>query len=329
MNTVQGSYEKRSIKVKDFLEDFHSGADDAELMEKYRLTAAGMERFYTLLEERGILTPEDFAARIVDEHESDGADPLEENHQPSFICPACHSSQEAMVDSCPECGASAQETMKSQMEPDLSYREEELATDFDPVPETPFEHFEAKSDSEEAELAEVGPVSEAYALPETTERHRSGDVFGATKEWDTSGESAYLERLESDEESYEMGMPFADSPHGDLLRYDEDVESGSPYAGLECEKCEGILESSSRDIFDKTRAYQALKISGVMFALSFLAAAALHFFEGYSFARLLVVYSTGLFLMGGAVFLTVGALMVLAREKIFQCTDCWRVYPRA
>ena len=67
MDTAQSSQHKRSIKVKEFLEDFRSGASDDELMEKYQLSAAVLERFYGMLVERGILDSEETQSRLWDE----------------------------------------------------------------------------------------------------------------------------------------------------------------------------------------------------------------------------------------------------------------------
>jgi hypothetical protein len=63
--------------------------------------------------------------------------------------------------------------------------------------------------------------------------------------------------------------------------------------------------------------------------LSLLSASSLHFFDGYSFTRLLVIYATIVAFLTGAVFLGVGAFMLLAREKVYQCGSCLRIYPRA
>ena len=52
MNTVQNGQEKRSIRVKDFLDDFYAGMTDDELLTKYRLTPTGLERFYDMLQEK-------------------------------------------------------------------------------------------------------------------------------------------------------------------------------------------------------------------------------------------------------------------------------------
>ena len=63
MDTAQSNQEKRTIKVRDFLADFHAGVTETELIEKYQLTPSGLEKFYTMLMDRKILEPGDFEAR--------------------------------------------------------------------------------------------------------------------------------------------------------------------------------------------------------------------------------------------------------------------------
>ena len=70
MDTAQGSHQKRSIKVKQFLGDFRSGASDEELMEKYRLGEAGLDRFFNMLVERSILAPEEIEYDLYFESDS-------------------------------------------------------------------------------------------------------------------------------------------------------------------------------------------------------------------------------------------------------------------
>jgi hypothetical protein len=74
---------------------------------------------------------------------------------------------------------------------------------------------------------------------------------------------------------------------------------------------------------------KSLYIAAGVFLLSFLTASSLHFFEGYSYARLVVIYATVAAFLVGSVFLGVGVFMMLAREKVYQCGSCLRIYPRA
>jgi|GEM_PF-1185354 len=63
MDTAQTSHEKRSIKVKDFLQDFRGGMPDRDLMEKYDLSATGLEKFYNMLLDRNIIDYTEFEDR--------------------------------------------------------------------------------------------------------------------------------------------------------------------------------------------------------------------------------------------------------------------------
>lgn len=64
MDTAQSSHEKRSIKVKDFLQDFRSGMPDRDLMERYDLSATGLEKFYNMLLDRNIIDIAEFEDRV-------------------------------------------------------------------------------------------------------------------------------------------------------------------------------------------------------------------------------------------------------------------------
>jgi hypothetical protein len=64
MDTAQSSHEKRSIKVKDFLEDFRCAMPDRDLMEKYDLSATGLEKFYNMLLDRNIIDYAEFEERV-------------------------------------------------------------------------------------------------------------------------------------------------------------------------------------------------------------------------------------------------------------------------
>jgi len=274
MNTTQNTYEKRTIKVKDFLEDFHAGVSDAELMRKYHLTAPGIERFYTMLEERGILFPEDFAARCSDDPDVDP-----QGHEPSsteygFVCPSCGVSTETVFDVCPDCGASPHE------------------------------------------FAESDPGNDHVASDPSAAASRHGiDDIGFADRYD----------FEEDETSDEAA--FEEELVGTAISYGDDDEINLPERPA-CDRCQAELEPGIRGVYDRKRSLTAFTFSGIMLAFSLLLAASLHFFDGYSFGRLLVVFGTGLMMMAGSVFLAVGGFMVLAREKVYRCAECLSVYPR-
>ena len=114
MNTVQNTQVKRSIRVRDFLNDFHGGMNDEDLLVKYHLTPTGLERFYDMLQERGIIDPQEILARYVEADDADQEMKQDERESASFICPSCLSSHNVMFDICPDCGVSFQDMISQQ-----------------------------------------------------------------------------------------------------------------------------------------------------------------------------------------------------------------------
>jgi hypothetical protein len=114
MNTADSTQEKRTIKVKDFLEDFRAGMDDGGLQLKYHLTQVGLEKFYSMLMDRGILSPQELQESYRRQEPQDsyqgrkrGAQDPDDSasETSSFICPRCLTSHETMFDVCPKCGS--------------------------------------------------------------------------------------------------------------------------------------------------------------------------------------------------------------------------------
>ena len=119
MNTTQNSQLKRSIRVRDFLDDFHAGMTDECLLEKYHLTSTGLERFYDMLQDRGIIDAEELLGRYSEPDQ----EPAQERDTTSFICPSCLASHQTMFDICPECGVSFQDMISrggAQGQPEMS-----------------------------------------------------------------------------------------------------------------------------------------------------------------------------------------------------------------
>ena len=74
----------------------------------------------------------------------------------------------------------------------------------------------------------------------------------------------------------------------------------------------------------------ALAISGVLLLLGVAGMWGISLFDGYSTARLITVFVTGLSMLSGTVFLVLASFMLfLARERVYYCYGCGRVYPRA
>jgi hypothetical protein len=110
--------------------------------------------------------------------------------------------------------------------------------------------------------------------------------------------------------------------------YGESSQSVTERQGR-CDQCDVETKPALRDIYDRARSVRVLGISGIALLLGFIFAVALSLFDGYSFGRLLVVYCTALFFLCGGVFLAVGSFFYFAREKVFYCSSCGRVFPRA
>jgi hypothetical protein len=316
MNTVQSTQEKRTIKVKDFLEDFRAGTNDQDLQTKYHLTQLGLEKFYGMLMDRGILSPQELQENYrsgkpdVQDSDNSGSDTS------AFICPRCLASHETMFDTCPNCGVSFQAMIgeqpvleagpqKADRQPSASVgacadMDSELDGIFGVPPDkalvqhscAPLQEDEFCGRPRASEVSEFSPADE-YA------KFRHG--------YDDSADEVL------------SGMP---------LDYAEPCSTPLERTEVRCDGCQGVLEPISRSVYDQKNTVKTLAAAGIVFLLSFLTSAALHYFTGYSFARLLVVYSTGILLLVGSVLLTVGTFLWLARQKVYCCPACRRVYPR-
>lgn len=95
-----------------------------------------------------------------------------------------------------------------------------------------------------------------------------------------------------------------------------------------CQSCERTMEPAVRNIYDRRSSLNALFFSAVFLVLGVLAAGALSFFDGQSLQRLAVFFTAAILILAGSVFLTVGTFLILAREKVYRCPSCRRVFPR-
>lgn len=318
MNTVPSSHEKRSIKVKEFLNDFQSGLSDMQLLRKYNLTPVGLDKFYGMLVERGILDSEEIQARNVQEPAAEIEDHPIELEESSFICPSCLASHETMFDICQNCGASFQDLISGD-------KLEESAVSTQANPESAAapgaldwdeefaDYFSHQPDSEAAALVEE-PVVKADSQPEHAEKadadeFASSPILGAAEGGFEDGRDEVM-----------AGEPLAGT-------WDEPVDAPEEH-GPTCDSCEADLTPALRDIYDHRRSRLALMLSGVLAVVAVLGFATLGIFSSYSVVRMIAIAITGLSLVFSAVFCGVGAFMELAREKVYFCPSCTRVYPR-
>ncbi len=326
MNIAQSNQEKRSIRVKEFLEDFRSGLTDDELMEKYRLTAVGLEKFYQMLMERDILDPTDFERyRGEDDIYEDLAD-SDAARSARVLCPSCLVTHEDIFERCPNCGANMREFLADDLWDDLPAGAEKAVEIKDRAMADPVAENSNPQEPKEA-LASNGttgsdpieiPLHEALAdtpLPQSK-------VLEGGKRWPDIPEFEKISSVYDDtEDEVFPGMPLG-------------FVGGSPDSKPErnplCEECREELEPMVRDVYDRRSGLFALAISGAFLILGFLGAVALTFITGYSAGRLVLVYMTGIAVLLGC---TVGALalfmLVFAKEKAYLCFSCRRVYPRA
>lgn len=317
MNTVPSSHEKRSIKVKDFLNDFQSGLSDMELLRKYNLTPVGLDKFYGMLIDRGILDPGEIQARNAQE-----STPENENHpieleESSFICPSCLASHEAMFDICQNCGASFQDLISGE-----KLRESEMKTE--EKPEVGPSASSLDWDKDFADYFSHEPQAEAQPAGEQALETKPATTVAEKNDSDEFGPApagGLVEGgFEDTREDIMSAIPLADT-------WDEPV--GAPEEnGIKCESCEEELAPALRDIYDHRRSRLALILCGVFAVVAVLGFASLAVFTSYSAVRMIAVAVTGLSLIFSAVFCGVGAFMELAREKVYFCPSCNRVYPR-
>lgn len=88
--------QKRKIDAREALKDIRNGLSDEELMEKYSLSAQGLQSLFRKLVESGLLT----------QYELDDRNPFHSRTVvlDLFRCPSCGMPQFEKFDVCPQCG---------------------------------------------------------------------------------------------------------------------------------------------------------------------------------------------------------------------------------
>ena len=97
--------EKRKITAREVLRDIRSGLSDQDLMEKYTLSAQGLQSVFHKLVNAGVITQPELDDRV----------PITERTVDIglFICPACGNIQGTEFATCPRCGFTAPERAKA------------------------------------------------------------------------------------------------------------------------------------------------------------------------------------------------------------------------
>lgn len=314
MNMAPNTQEKRTIKVKEFLDDFRSGMGDQELQEKYHLTQVGLEKFYGMLMDRGILSPQELQDnyRGMESEEKDSEEVV--TSESSFICPQCLASHKTMFDICPSCGVSFQAMID----------EQRAARALGPVAQESSPDFGAASADEKDVLDEIFSVGNPRDLNPPSDSALPESEFNCAVKpeppQDVNATDAFAKfrgGFDDASEDVVSGMPYGE-PSPDVFSAPE----------VRCDGCDTLVERTIRNVYDRAYSKRVLMGAGIAFALGLLTTMAIHFFAAYSFARLLVVYSTGVLLLFGSVLLAVGTFLFMAKEKVYCCPSCRRVYPR-
>lgn len=91
--------DKRKITAREVLRDIRSGLSDQDLMEKYTLSAQGLQSVFHKLVSAGVITQPELDDRV----------PITERTVDLglFICPACGNIQGTEFATCPRCGFTA------------------------------------------------------------------------------------------------------------------------------------------------------------------------------------------------------------------------------
>ena len=316
MNTVQTSQEKRTIKVKDFLDDFHAGMSDGELLKRYHLTPAGLEKFYSMLLDRHILGSQELQHHYKQENQRQTEAPKDEEEKAGFICPACLVAQDTMFDICPKCGVSFQELMSRERTPNRPVSED---------PPVASSAREARVPLGEKILEVISSVRDRSLFRDTAAQQENKSTSAPPRD----GDDGYFAVAGTSSEARSgFDAPLDDMVHGSALEYANDAEADAPAVEVLCDSCQERMQSGLRDVYDRSRSYLAMKMSATFLVLGILGCLMVSFFDGYSLWRLAVVCATGISFLVGASLLTVGAFMFLAREKVYFCPLCKRVYPR-
>ncbi|MBI4966447.1 MAG: hypothetical protein HY913_24415 [Desulfomonile tiedjei] len=313
MNAAPSTQEKRSIKVKDFLADFRSGTGDETLLAKYHLTPVGLEKFYAMLVEREILRQDELTGRNA--FPAPGRKSAGDAEKSSFICPACLAAHDTMFDICPCCGVSFQEMISSQSSADR------------PVAEQQDQDYFAGQKQQQADSK-----GDLFVSPPPSNRERPARLrspAGNPLTADVREEDEFAHPYDWRKTNSQFEDPLDEIVCGMPVEDDYAYENKTPdQKTVTCDNCQGKASAALRDIYDRKRSLLSLGLCGVSLFLGLVGAIVITFFEGYSFARLLTLYFTGLFLMFGGVLCAVGSFMYLAREKVYYCAACGRVYPR-
>jgi len=85
---------KRQLSAREILQDIRAGMDDTALMDKYRLSAQGLQGVFKKLIAAGVIKQAEVDRR---------ASPRKQTVNPAWKCPACGKPQPREFEECPDC----------------------------------------------------------------------------------------------------------------------------------------------------------------------------------------------------------------------------------
>jgi hypothetical protein len=288
MDAAQASHEKRTINVKNFLDDFHSGVNDQKLMEKYNLTESGLTTFYEMLEERGILKAQEIRKESWSQSEAIDNSSDFSDERSSYICPRCLASHDTMFDICPSCGVSFHELISQDKSVTASISTEDKNHEI-------YNRITNGAELEEVGTAGAESTSTSKGLKGST--HSMEDVF-------SNDDIPRFQALDDSLEEILSAVPI------------DSGEENANFHKVPCSTCGLPMESGIRNIYDRTRALQALFVAGICFVSGFLGIMALSLFQDQSSVRLVIFFSTVAVMIMAVISATAGAFLFLAREKV-------------
>lgn len=96
---------KKTITARNVLQDIRLGLNDAQIMEKYKLSARGLYSLFSKLVEAGMITQSDLDKR---------SPATERTVELGFyVCSACGNIESAEFSTCPKCGHTREPTLKN------------------------------------------------------------------------------------------------------------------------------------------------------------------------------------------------------------------------
>ncbi len=325
MTTCIEKLEPAPFPLHELLADLRSGMTDDEVAAKYGLNPSIFEaRKANVLERQkeksdageGIaqsgLASTDIAAK-------------EDSVESSFICPACLQSFGVMFDICPNCSTSVQEAMERALQKTGSVETQPLK----PPPTVVTEpcssvqtRLPSKIEDQRAAAAQVEATDSGSSAPatapaeDTIRREAFAPPNTISPETQARLEAKKLAQVRKRNPSTHAA---AQEQHRRI--------SHSP--SLRCESCQSTVAPALRDIYDRTRSLHAIFAASVCFFIAFFCCATLNYFEGPSLSRLVFFFFGSLSFVVGAILTGIGGFMYLAREKVYFCPRCKRIYPRA